>query len=68
MRTAHYAGMTSGIGGFDARTWSASDAPASRPPVLRMTAQRMSACGFDGIKLNNKATVRPEGLLGGSTG
>ncbi len=63
MRTAYYAGMNSGMGGVDARTWSASDVPASRPSV-----QRMNTCGFAGITLSHKAIVRPEGLLGGSTG
>jgi hypothetical protein len=55
--------MQSGMGGVDARMWSAPNAPASRTSV-----QHTNACGFDGIKLTHKAIVRPQGLLGGSTG
>jgi hypothetical protein len=65
VRTANYAEMYSGMGGVDASTWSA---PNAAVPASRSFVQHMNACGFHGIKLTHKANVRPEGLLGGSTG
>jgi hypothetical protein len=54
--------MPNGMGGVDARVWSAPIAPASNPSVQTV------ACRFAGIKLTHKANVRPEGLPGGSSG
>jgi hypothetical protein len=63
VRYANPAVMHNGMGGVDARVWSAINAPASRP-----SSQRTAVCNFDGIKLTHKAVVRPQGLRGGSTG
>ena len=63
MRYANPAVMHNGMGGVDAHAWSAPNTPASRP-----STQTVACGGFDGIKLTHKASVRPEGLPGGSSG